>query len=136
MLNVALNIDIEQEIERRIRGARRNIEESKDTTEYEQYDTSRSAFEDPKKKKKVNFASPERYSSVHSNIESSLSSKHKSSTQKFEDSIGESIKIEESYTISQQTVSNLPIESSKRTVSDAIKESIKESVAEEDSSYY
>ena len=62
--------------------------------------------EDPKRKKNVKFASPEKYSSVHSMDQSSAgasSSKYRSSA-RIDDSIGESIKIEESYQISQHSI--------------------------------
>lgn len=85
MLNIALNLDINQEINKRVNGAKRALEESGD--KYEEY-SARSysqslgvVSEDPKKKKKVNFASPEKFSSVHSADQSSVSasSKYKSS---------------------------------------------------------
>ena len=104
MLTVALNIDVELEIQKRLKGARRAIEESSE--QYDQY-SARSqsigvASEDQKKKKRVNFASPERYSSVNSYEQSSdaASSRYKSSGKNIEDSIGESIKIEDSYNTS------------------------------------
>lgn len=106
LLNEALNIDIDKEIDKRIRGARQVYEESRDTWTDAQADSvsARSVVEqqNDKKKKKVNFASPpstskDRFSSVHSYNESIESSKGKTSSHKFEESIGESIKIEDSY---------------------------------------
>jgi hypothetical protein len=126
MLDAAININVDHEIEKFIRGARQyNIEESKGT-EIDYQESIQSTIEDGKRKKKVNFASPERFSSVHSYTESSVSgSKSKFSAHKMEDSIGESIKIEESYTVSNNT--SQPYESSKRTEkSDYIKESVKD----------
>ena len=107
MLDLALNLDIDKEIEKRIHGAIRQIEESSDN--YNEYSArsysqslgpvSQSNNDDHKKKKNVKFASPEKFSSAHSNEMSSAgagSSRYRSS-HRIDDSIGESIKIEDSY---------------------------------------
>ena len=71
MLDLALNLDINKEIEKRINGAKRALEESSDNysisaRSYSQSLGPVSTIEDAKKKKNVKFASPEKYSSAHS----------------------------------------------------------------------
>lgn len=153
LLNEALNLDVDREIEKRIKGARQAYDESHNWTESSQFPANQDSISqsarslsqsqpDPsKKKKKVNFASPpseskDRFSSVHSN-QDSVESKSVKSHHKFEESIGESIKIEESYQISQPSLQ----QESNKTISnqrDSVKESIKESNIEESvpSSHY
>lgn len=134
MLDVALNMDINTEIERRIRAASRLLEESKASeskSEYDQYyDSQRSNLDESKKKKRVKFESPERFSSVQCHMDSSASeltvSKNKLTINKGNDNIDESIKIEESYSVSQSMPKS--VAESRKTVSgDMIQESIKES---------
>ena len=79
------------------------VEESRDTVT-ENYESARSlesrSIESKKQKKKVNFASPpnDRFSSANSYSESA-GSRGIRSTNKFDESIGESIRVEESYQI-------------------------------------
>eukprot|EP00347_Sterkiella_histriomuscorum_P003387 403364494 len=154
MLDLALNLDINKEIDKRINAAKRAIEESSDNfNEYSARSYSQSmgpisVSEDPKKKKNVKFASPEKYSSAHSqsmdhSSGGDRSSRYKSS-QRIESSMGidESIKIDESYSISGD-VSNKQIESSKRSafshsnnkIQDSIKESVRDTIPEDSQDY-
>ena len=80
LLNEALNLDIDQEIDKRIKGARQIYEESKDTWTDANVESVSARSMDAKKKKNVKFASPpstskDRFSSVHSYQESIESSK-------------------------------------------------------------
>lgn len=133
MLELALNLDVQNEVNKRFEGAKRHLEESSDNfVDYSARSYSQSVgasnalngglstSEDPSRKKKnVKFASPERFSSAHSHSvgESSggdRSSNRFRSSHRIEDSIGESIKIDESYSISGD-VTNKIIESSRRS---------------------
>lgn len=137
MLSLALNIDVESEIKKRLQMAKRAVEESSEHLQEEYSVSARSQSmgaqsqlthqDDPKRKKNVKFASPEKFSSVHSQSSDNLSSKYKSSHRGgIEESIGESIKIEESYNASQ---SNQQLER-KRSAEKLQKASIKDSIAE------
>lgn len=100
MVSVALKLDPNAEIEKRFRDMKRQVEESSDVLESARsFNVSHSGV--PSDKKKVQFASPDKYRS--SVIDEQSSGKY--SNNKYEDSIGEDIGIEDSYapSVSNQT---------------------------------
>ena len=100
MLALALDLDVNAEIERRLERAHAaKLEESSKLDEASARGGS-VGNEESKKKKIVKFASPERFSSVHSYDQSSASVRPRP-----DESIGESIRIEESYSVSQALAS-------------------------------
>jgi len=144
MLSLALNLNVNKEVEKRIEKANATLlEESSKLDEYSARGSVSQSMgvvsEDPKKKKNVKFASPERFSSVHSYDQSSSgvsSGRYKSHQHaKIDDSIGESIKIEESYSVSQHTAKVSGGSLKKSSSKDKIQESIKESITENEDYY-
>ena len=139
MLNLALNIDVENEIQKRMYMAKRAVEESSEQLQEEYSVSARSQSmgahshftqPDEKRKKNVKFASPEKFSSVHSQSSDNASSKYRSSSrgQNIEESIGESIRIEESYNVSQNL--NPQQHDTRRSAEKQVKSSVKDSIAE------
>ena len=114
MIAVALKLDPQQEIEKRIREMERAIEESSDGNQTNIQESARSVIsisqsgvpsESIKSKKKVKFESPNKFRS--SNNGSVDGSSIKNSSHKFEESIGESIDIGDSI---QQSMPSVIIE--------------------------
>lgn len=110
MMSLALKLDPRKEVEVRYNNMRRAVEESSENLDSARFSQSGAPSESTNKKK-VQFASPDKYrSAVASSHDSSSAASVKYSNQKgssvIEDSIGESININESLGQSLASVKN------------------------------